>query len=117
MPNGRTQMNQAIPAKESITVIGERTGLQLAIKHTIARGLGKIISRPDSPDLIDGVAVEALQVHPADRGFFAELARLGSEGLAARMMAGRRRQIQNSTTLTYPGTLQATHHNYRPTAL
>ncbi len=34
MPNGRTQMNQAIPAKESITDIGERNGLQLAIKHT-----------------------------------------------------------------------------------
>ncbi len=53
MRNGRTQMNQAIPAKESITVIGERNGLQLAIKHTVARGLGKIISRPDSLDSFD----------------------------------------------------------------
>ncbi len=105
MPNGRTQMNQAIPAKESITVIGEGNGLQLAIKHTIARGLGEIISRPDSPNLIDGVVVEPLQVHPDDRGFFVELARLGSEGIAARMMADGRRQIQISTTLTYPGTI------------
>jgi hypothetical protein len=46
-------MNQAIPAKESITVIGEQNGLQLAIKYTIARGLGKIISRPDSLDSFD----------------------------------------------------------------
>ena len=53
MPNGRTQMNQGTPTKESITVIGERNGLQLAIKHTVARGLGKIISRPDSLDSFD----------------------------------------------------------------
>src|SRR5258708_15115820 len=112
MPNGRTQMNQAIPAKESITVIGERTGLQLAIKHTIARGLGKIISRPDSPDLIDGVAVEALQVHPDDRGFFAEFARLGSEGIAARLMADGPRQNQISTTPTYPGTNKTIHYHH-----
>ena len=46
-------MNQAIPAKESITVIGEQDGLQLAIKYTIARGLGIIISRPDSLDSFD----------------------------------------------------------------
>jgi hypothetical protein len=46
-------MNQAIPAKESITVIGGRNGLQLAIKHTVARGLGKIISRTDSLDSFD----------------------------------------------------------------
>src|SRR5260370_2265430 len=117
MPNGRTQMNQAIPAKESITVIGEGNGLQLAIKHTIARGLGEIISRPDSPNLIDGVAVEALQVHPDDRGFFAELARLGSEGIAARMMADGRRHIQILATLTFPGTIKAIHYQYEPTGL
>jgi hypothetical protein len=46
-------MNQAIPAKESITVIGEQDGPQLAIKYTIARGLGIIISRPDSLDSFD----------------------------------------------------------------
>lgn len=53
MPNGRTQMNQAVPASERIIVIGERNGLQLAIKHTIARSLGKIISRADSLDSFD----------------------------------------------------------------
>jgi len=117
MPNGRTQMNQAIPAKESITVIGEGNGLQLGIKHSIARGLGKIISRPDSPDLINGVLIEPLQVHPDDRGFFAELARLGSEGIAARMIADGRRQVQVSTTLTYPGTIKAIHYHYEQTDL
>src|SRR6266404_2520934 len=117
MPNGRTQMNQAIPAKESITLIGERNGLQLAIKHTTTRGLGEIISRPDSPELINGVLIEPLQVHPDDRGFFAELARLGSEGIAASMMADGRRQVQVSTTLTYPGTIKAIHYHYEQTDL
>ncbi len=40
-------------AGERVTVIGERNGLELAIKHSIARGLGKIISRPDSLDWFD----------------------------------------------------------------
>jgi hypothetical protein len=53
MPNGRTQMNRATPAGERVTFIGERKGQQLAIKHTVARGLGKIISRPDSLDWFD----------------------------------------------------------------
>jgi hypothetical protein len=74
MLNGRTQMNKATPTKESVTVIEERTGFQLAIKRAFARSLGGIISRLDSPHLIDGVLVEPLQVHPSDRGFFAELA-------------------------------------------
>jgi hypothetical protein len=40
-------------AGERVTVIGERNGLQLPIKHTIAGGLEKIISRPDSLDWFD----------------------------------------------------------------
>ncbi|MFI5057721.1 MAG: dTDP-4-dehydrorhamnose 3,5-epimerase family protein [Candidatus Acidiferrales bacterium] len=110
-------MNQATHAKESTTLVGERNGLQLAIKHANARGLGTIISRLDSPDLIDGVVVEPMQVHPDDRGFFAELARLGSQGIAARMVADGRRQIQISTTLTYPGTIKAIHYHYEQTDL
>jgi len=110
-------MNQATPAKERITVVGENDGLQLAIKHNSAKSLGKIIARPDSTDLIDGVLIEPLQVHPDDRGFFAELARLGSKGIAARMVADARRQIQISTTLTYPGTIKAIHYHYEQTDL
>ena len=110
-------MNQATPAKESVSVVGEHDGLQLAIKRSSTRSLGKIISRPDSADLIDGVVVEPLQVHPDDRGFFAELARLGSEGIAARMIADGQRQIQISTTLTYPGTIKAIHYHFEQTDL
>jgi dTDP-4-dehydrorhamnose 3,5-epimerase len=117
MPDGRTQMNQATRARESITVVGERNGLQLAIQHGPAKNLGKIISRPDSPNLIVGVLIEPLQVHLDDRGFFAELARLGSEGIAARMIADGRGQIQVSTTLTYPGTIKAIHYHFEQTDL
>src|SRR5258708_37596646 len=105
MPDGRTQMNQAIPAKESITDIGERTGLQLAIKHAIVRGLGKIISRPDSPDLIDGVAVEGLQVPPHGRGFFSQLAPPRSGSLSARPQADRPRHRPRPST---PGPTRTT---------
>jgi dTDP-4-dehydrorhamnose 3,5-epimerase len=110
-------MNQATSAKESSTIVGERNGLLLAIRSSSTRSLGKIISRPDSPDLIDGVVIESMQVHPDDRGFFTELARLGSEGIAARMIADGRRQIQISTTLTYPGTIKAIHYHYEQTDL
>jgi hypothetical protein len=67
-------MNNVTHPEESISAIVQRNGLKLAIKHAIARGLGEIISRLDLPDLIDGVLIEPLQVHPDDRGFFAELA-------------------------------------------
>src|SRR6202521_401774 len=97
MPNGRTQMNQATSAKESSTIVGERNGLLLAIRSSSTRSLGKIISRPDSPDLIDGVVIESMQVHPDDRGFFAELARLGMEGIAGRTVADGRGAIQISS--------------------
>jgi len=110
-------MNHASQAKEGITAIGERNGLQLAIKHAAAKSLGKIISRPDSPDLIDGILVEPMQVHPDDRGFFVELARLGSRGIAAEMIPDPRRKLQISTTLTYPGTIKAIHYHFEQTDL
>lgn len=117
MPNGRTLINQATAAKESITVIGERNGLQLAIQHVPVRSLGKIVSGPASSDLVAGVQIEPLQVHPDDRGFFAELARLGSNGIASRMIADGSCQVQISTTLTYPGTIKAIHYHFEQTDL
>jgi hypothetical protein len=50
MLDGRTQMNQATPARESVLVVGERDGLQLVIKRASNRNLGKIISRPNLLD-------------------------------------------------------------------
>jgi len=109
--------NRAVLAENGITSVGERNGLDLAIRRPSGKGLGRIISRPDSADLIAGVVIEAMQVHPDDRGFFAELARLGSGGIASSMVPDSHRQIQISTTLTYPGTIKAIHYHYEQTDL
>jgi dTDP-4-dehydrorhamnose 3,5-epimerase len=100
-----------------VTVIGTRHQLELAIRPSAHKTLGKIITSPNSPDLIAGIMIEPLRVYPDDRGFFTELARLGSSGIAARMIADKEHQIQISTTLTYPGTIKAIHYHYRQTDL
>jgi dTDP-4-dehydrorhamnose 3,5-epimerase len=101
----------------NVTVLGTRNGLELAIQRASGKGLGKIIVRPDSADLISGVRVEPMTLHTDDRGFFTELARLGSKGIAAGMIAAGNQQIQISTTLTYPGTIKAIHYHYHQTDL
>src|ERR1051325_6440212 len=68
-----------------IIPLGTRNGIELAIARRTTKTLGKVIAKIDSPDLIDGVRIESLQVYPDDRGFFTELARLG-KGLAAKMI-------------------------------
>jgi hypothetical protein len=60
-------------------------------RHRVGRSspnektLGKIILKPDSTDLINGVQVEPLQVYPEDRGFFKEFARL-AKGIPSGML-------------------------------
>ena len=68
-------------AASDIVSLGTHNGIEMAILRRSEKTLGKIISRPDSPDLIQGVQIAPLQVFPDDRGFFTELARLG-KGLA-----------------------------------
>jgi dTDP-4-dehydrorhamnose 3,5-epimerase len=108
-------MTQAAHINADITALGARNGLELAIKCGSQKGLGKVILRPDSPDLIVGVAVEPLQLHADDRGFFLEVARLGSGKLTAQMIPDSQRQIQVSFTLTYPGAIKAIHYHYEQT--
>ncbi len=72
-------------------------------------GIGAVINRPDSPDLIDGVRVEPGKIWPDDRGYFLELARMG-DGLAAELPSG---QCQASAALSYPGTIKAFHYHKR----
>jgi dTDP-4-dehydrorhamnose 3,5-epimerase len=104
-------------ANENVIPVGSRNGLELAIRRTPGKTLGKIIARPDSTDLISGVRAEPMVLHTDDRGFFTELARLGSKGIAADMVAASQKQIQISTTLTYPGTIKAIHYHYHQTDL
>jgi dTDP-4-dehydrorhamnose 3,5-epimerase len=97
-------------AAEKIVPLGTKNGMELAIRGRTEKTLGKIIAKADSPDLIEGVGIEPLQVYPDDRGFFTELARLG-KGLASGMVPDGTRNIQVSFTLSYPGTIKAIHYH------
>jgi dTDP-4-dehydrorhamnose 3,5-epimerase len=99
-----------------IVPLGTRNGIEMAIARRTAKTLGKIIAQPNSPDLIEGIRIEALQIYPDDRGFFCELARFG-KGLAAKMVPDDQRKIQVSLTLTYPGTIKAIHYHSEQTDL
>ncbi len=101
-------------AQSEIVPLGTHNGIEMAIARRSEKSLGKLIAKPNSPDLIDGVKIEALNVYPDDRGFFTELARLG-KGLATNMVPDGLRQVQVSMTLTYPGTIKAIHYHSEQT--
>jgi len=111
-------MGAETTATESAQILslGSKNGIEMGILRRDAKTQGKVIARPDSPDLIDGVRIAPLAVYPDDRGFFTELARLG-KGLAAQMVPDGDRQIQVSLTLTYPGTIKAIHYHSEQTDL
>jgi dTDP-4-dehydrorhamnose 3,5-epimerase len=75
------------------------------------KGIGAVIGRVDSPDLIDGVRVEPFAVFPDDRGFFLEVQRIG-RGLAAAFPPAR---TQVSAALNYRGTIKAFHFHLHQT--
>jgi dTDP-4-dehydrorhamnose 3,5-epimerase len=103
--------------ENNLVEIGERNGLQLAILPRIEKTIGEVILRPDSETLLQGVRVEPRQLLPDDRGFFVELARLGSPGIAERMGPGGDVKIQVSAALSYPGTIKAIHFHFQQTDL
>jgi dTDP-4-dehydrorhamnose 3,5-epimerase len=105
-----------LETQSEIVPLGTRNGIEMAISRRSVKSLGNIISKPISPDLIDGVQIEPLQIYPDDRGFFTELARLG-KGLAANMVPDNLQKIQVSLTLTYPGTIKAIHYHSEQTDL
>ncbi len=100
----------------NVVPLGTRNGIEMAIARRNTRTLGKIIAKSNSPDLIEGVQIERLNVYPDDRGFFCELARLG-DGLATKMVPNDQCKIQVSLTLTYPGTIKAIHYHSEQTDL
>lgn len=106
-----------VRSEESISILGNRNGLELAVKHRSQRTLGSIITQVKSAELIEGVAIEPLRIFADDRGFFAELARLGNPGIAGNMISDADRRIQISMTLTYPSTIKAIHYHYEQTDL
>ena len=75
------------------------------------KGLGKLIGSIDSPDLISGVKLARLTVHPDDRGYFLEVQRFG-QGLAADFPAAT---SQVSAALNHAGTIKAFHYHLHQT--
>lgn len=71
------------------------------------KGIGQVIARPDAADLIHGVRIQPLALHPDDRGYFLELARFG-QALTADFPPA---STQVSAALTYPGAIKAFHYH------
>lgn len=64
------------------------------------RGIGKVITSPDSAGLIEGVRIRPVTLWPDDRGYFLEIERLAQV-----------ETIQVSTALSYPGAIKAFHYH------
>lgn len=75
------------------------------------RGIGKVILKPDSPDLIAGVKIAPFPIWPDDRGYFLEIARIG-HGLPSDYDTS---STQISAALSYPGTIKAFHYHLEQT--
>ena len=101
-------------AQAELRPVAQGNSLELAVAREGAGGLGAIIRGPQTAGLIQGVGVAPLVIHPDDRGFFEELARLG-EGLAQSFAQSKR--VQFSAALSYPGTIKAIHYHLRQTDL
>jgi dTDP-4-dehydrorhamnose 3,5-epimerase len=70
-------------------------------------GIGSVIAAPAADTLIDGVIIEPQMIWPDDRGYFFEVARIGS-GLVSHFPA---ESTQISATVTYPGAIKAFHYH------
>jgi len=71
------------------------------------KGIGSLILKLNSPQLIDGVRLEPVALWPDDRGYFLEVQRLG-HGLAAGFPAN---STQISAAVNYPGSIKAFHYH------
>lgn len=96
------------PAGRVITA--ENAPLQLSAPEC-RKGIGDLITKPDSAQRIDGVQVEPYSLWPDDRGYFTEIIRLG-QGLPAGFPA---ESTQVSAALSYPGTIKAFHYHLHQT--
>ncbi|MBK5290972.1 MAG: dTDP-4-dehydrorhamnose 3,5-epimerase family protein [Acidobacteriia bacterium] len=98
-----------MPVDRSTAGQARSPGVAITIP-TCEKGLGTVIRTPDSADLIQGVALRPYAIHPDDRGYFLEVARL-CEGMVEQFPAAT---TQVSAALSYPGTIKAFHfHNHQ----
>jgi dTDP-4-dehydrorhamnose 3,5-epimerase len=75
------------------------------------KGIGDLITSPNSPKLIDGVKAAPVPLWPDDRGYFMEVLRIG-QGLAAGFEPAT---TQVSSALSYPGAIKAFHYHLQQT--
>ena len=99
-------MSRAIVTQRKGRPLASEEGLVLKVPEC-GKGIGAVIGRPDSPELIAGVPIEPLSLHPDDRGYFLEIQRFGC-GLAASFPA---QTSQFSAELSFPGTVKAFHYH------
>ena len=78
---------------------------------TCEKGIGRVILKAESPDLIEGVRIEPFPLWPDDRGYFLEIARL-TEGMVDEFDPA---QTQVSAALSYPATIKAFHYHQHQT--
>jgi dTDP-4-dehydrorhamnose 3,5-epimerase len=100
----------AITPQDTKRRLASLGGLELAVPEC-ARGIGSVIGSPESPDLITGVRIQSLSLHPDDRGYFLEIQRMG-HGLAGHFPA---ENCQISAALNFPGTVKAFHFHLHQT--
>ena len=98
-------------------LVAERAGVRLVIPARAQPGCGDIITNPRSPQLIQGVEVEALTQFPDERGCFAELFRFGEPGIARDFLPAQGSRTQVSFTISYPGVIKAIHYHFEQTDL
>lgn len=81
-------------------------GLELCVPEC-EKGIGTIIRKIDSPDIISGVRIVRQSLWPDDRGYFMEILRVG-QGLPAEFPPA---ETQVSLAVGYPGTVKAFHYH------
>lgn len=101
-------MSPAAEKQDAKTFGTEALPLRLPV---CPRGTGDLITSVDSPKLIHGVRCESVPVWPDDRGWFAEIARMGS-GLSRAFDPAT---TQVSAALSYSGCIKAFHYHLRQT--
>jgi dTDP-4-dehydrorhamnose 3,5-epimerase len=75
------------------------------------KGIGCLITSPESAGLIEGVRLAPVALWPDDRGYFLEVQRLG-RGIAAHFAA---ETTQVSAAVSYPGSIKAFHYHLHQT--
>jgi len=90
--------------------IASANGIDL-VRPKCEKGIGAVIRKPESPDLISGVRVVFYDLWPDDRGYFLEVLRMG-QGLVQGFPAAG---TQVSAALSYPGAIKAFHYHLRQT--